>query len=272
MLICEDLLLLLTRDDGRTESWVSYRDYGLAAGLLSDLALAECIEFEQVKKNPRVLLAGAGGGVDGAAGGAGSFGVAGGAVGTGVAGGADGTVASGAEPVEDGPGAVMTFGLQALAGRKKPPRVQSLVTASWFNPKEVVSRSLVAQGVVDLEEARFLGLQPERYPAVDEEPERRTRARLQDALAGRGAVAVTDAMVLGILRGMDAAKVVLKEEAAAEGLKGRALNKRIETICEELPEDAQRGNVAMKGAIDGINAAIMGAITAAAAAGAAGSS
>lgn len=247
MLISEDLLLLLTRDDGRTEAWVSHRDYALAAGLLSDLALAECVEFEQGKKrNPRVMLAGGVGGVGGEP--------------------------VGGEPQAEGPGAVMAFGLQALAARSKPPRVQSLITAGWFNPKEVVSRSLVAQGVVGLEEARFLGLQPERYPAMDDQPERRTRARLQDALAGRGETAVTDAMILGILRGTDAAKVVLKEEAAHAGLRGRALNKRIERISEELPEAAQRGHQALKGVIDGVNAAITGAVMAAAASGAAASS
>ncbi|SMY11785.1 Golgi phosphoprotein 3 (GPP34) [Brevibacterium jeotgali] len=187
MLICEDLLLLLTRDDGRTEAWVSYRDYALAAGLLADLALADCVEFEDRKKDPKVWLSGELGGGD----------------------------------AEDaGPGAVMDFGVRALAARSKPPRVQALVTAGWFNPKEVVSRSLVAQGVVDLEEARFLGLKPERYPAIDGGPEAHTRARLREALAGRGDVSVSDAMVLGILRGMDSAKVILKEEAAAEGAEG----------------------------------------------------
>ncbi|GAA4517976.1 GOLPH3/VPS74 family protein [Brevibacterium yomogidense] len=266
MLISEDLLLLLTRDDGRTEAWVSYRDYALAAGLLSDLALAECVEFEPGKKrNPRVLMVGGtGGSADRIGGPAGSVRGAGGPIG--------GAAGAGGGSQPDGPGAIMAFGLQALAARSKPPRVQSLITAGWFNPKVVVSRSLMAQGVVGLEEARFLGLKPERYPVVDDEPERLTRARLHDALAGRGEVSVTDAMILGILRGMDAAKVVLKEEAASAGLKGRALSKRIERISEELPEAAQRGNQAIKGVIDAMNAAIMGAVTAAAASGAAASS
>ena len=127
MLICEDMLLLLTRDDGRTEAWVSYRDYALAAGLLADLALADCVEFED-RKNPKVWLAGE---VGGGAGQARSE--------------ARSTFpAPGAAPgaAEDaGPGAVMEFGIRALAERSKPPRVQSLVTAGWFNPREVVSRT-----------------------------------------------------------------------------------------------------------------------------------
>ncbi|HLS32017.1 MAG TPA: GPP34 family phosphoprotein [Brevibacterium sp.] len=259
MLICEDLLLLLTRDDGRTEAWVTYRDYALAAGLLADLALADCVEFEDRAKNPQVRLAGEGAEAGGAPSGAGSD--------AGPGAGSDAGVGQeGGHGQEDGPGAVMAFGIRALAERSKPPRVQSLVTAGWFNPKEVVSRSLVAQGVVELEEARFLGLRPERYPAVDEGPEAHTRARLQDALAGRGDIAVPDAMVLGILRGMDSAKVILKEEAAAEGLKGGALNKRIEQITEDLPAIARHSGRAVKASIDGINAAITGAIAASAAA------
>src|SRR5690606_8675172 len=144
MLICEDILLLLTRDDGRTEAWVSYRPYALAGGLLSDLALADCLEFEPTGKNPKVTLKG------GPVGAPGGF--------------ADPNGGAGGEPPPaDGPGAIMEFGLRALAGRSRPPGVQSVVTAGWFNPQEVVSRSLVAQGVVGLEEKRMLGLRPERY-------------------------------------------------------------------------------------------------------------
>ena len=250
MLICEDILLLLTRDDGRTEAWVSYRPYALAAGLLSDLALANCLEFEPTGKNPKVTLKG-------------------GPVGAPAdpAGGAGG----GPSPA-DGPGAIMEFGLRALAGRSKPPRVQSVVTAGWFNPQEVVSRSLVAQGIVGLEEKRMLGLKPERYPVLDPQPEAHTRARLADALAGRGPVAPADVMILGILQAIDAPRNVLRAELAQVGLKPREAKKRISALAEELPADAQHGNRAIKGVIDSMNAAIMGAVAATAAGGAAASS
>lgn len=246
MLICEDLLLLLTRDDGRTEARVSYRDYALAAGLLADLALADCLGFEDRKRDPKVWLTGE------------------------LA--AERVGGPSAAPRPDsgtgeaaGPAAVMDFGIRALAARSKPPRVQALITAGWFNPREVVSRSLVAQGVVTLEEARFLGLKPERYPAVDERPEMHTRGRLREALGGRGEVSASDAMIVGILRGMDSAKVILKEEAAAEGLKGRALNKRIEQITDELPALAQHSGRALSASIAAIGAAIGAAIAASAA-------
>jgi len=253
MLICEDILLLLTRDDGRTEAWVSYRPYALAGGLLSDLALADCLEFEPTGKNPKVTLKG------GPVGAPGGF--------------ADPNGGAGGEPPPaDGPGAIMEFGLRALAGRSRPPRVQSVVTAGWFNPQEVVSRSLVAQGVVGLEEKRMLGLRPERYPVLDPQPEARTRARLTDALAGRGPVAPADVMILGILQAIDAVKTVLRAELEQVGLKPREAKKRIAALAEELPADARHGNRAIKGVIDSMNAAIMGAIAATAAGGAAASS
>ena len=237
MLICEDILLLLTRDDGRTEAWVTYRSCALAAGLLADLALADCIEFETDKKNPKVTLAG----------------------------GPDGMGEAPAVP--DGPGAIMDFGLRALADRNKPPRVQTVVTAGWFNPQEVVSRSLMAQGVVGLEEKKLLGLKPERYPVIDPEPEAGTRARLTDALAGRGPVVPADAMILGIIQGIGAVKHVLSDELEQAGLKEREAKKRIESLADELPDDARQGGRAVKGVIDSMNAAIMGAIVATTAAG-----
>lgn len=263
MLICEDILLLLTRDDGRTEAWVTYRSCALAAGLLADLALADCIEFETDKKNPKVTLAGELSGAGGAPGGAGA--TAGSPVGR--PGGPDGIGEAPAVP--DGPGAVMDFGLRALAGRSKPPRVETLVVADWFNPQEVVSRSLVAQGVVGLEEKKFLGLKPERYPVLDPEPENRTRARLADALAGRGPVAPADAMILGIIQGIDAAKQVLSDELEQAGLKGREVKKRIQALADELPDDAQQGSRAVKDVIEGMNTAIVGAVVASAVAGSA---
>ena len=260
MLICEDILLLLTRDDGRTEAWVSYRPYALAGGLLSDLALANCLEFEPTGKNPKVTLKG------GPVGAPGGFADPAG----GVADPAGG--AGGEPPPADGPGAIMEFGLRALAGRSKPPRVQSVVTAGWFNPQEVVSRSLVAQGIVGLEEKRMLGLKPERYPVLDPQPEAHTRARLADALAGRGPVAPADVMILGILQAIDAPRNVLRAELEQVGLKPREAKKRIAALAEELPADARHGNRAIKGVIDSMNAAIMGAIAATAAGGAAASS
>ena len=43
MLIAEELFLLLRRDDGRPESAVAQRAYGLAAAIITDLVVAERI-------------------------------------------------------------------------------------------------------------------------------------------------------------------------------------------------------------------------------------
>ena len=113
----------------------------------------------------------------------------------------------------------------------------------------------------------MLGLKPERYPVLDPQPEAHTRARLADALAGRGPVAPADVMILGILQAIDAPRNVLRAELAQVGLKPREAKKRIAALAEELPADAQHGNRAIKGVIDSMNAAIMGAIVASTAAG-----
>lgn len=215
MLICEDLLLLLTQDDGRREPWVGYRDYGLAGGLLGDLVLAQCVDLKDEKRSCVLLVPG-------------------------LSDGAGGIELEGAPPPGDGPEAVLDFGLRVLAQRSKPPRSAALVQAGWFNPRKLISRSLVARGVVGFQEARFLGLQPERYPAVDPEPEAQTRARLTAALAGQGRIGPADAMILGILQAMNAAKSVLGEEMRAAGItrggcRGELVGRRGEFVGRGAP-------------------------------------
>ena len=58
MLICEELFLLLTRDDGRKEG-SAMRSYGVAAGGVMDLLLRERLTLSE-HKDPRVGLTGTG--------------------------------------------------------------------------------------------------------------------------------------------------------------------------------------------------------------------
>lgn len=59
MLITEDLFLLLTTDEGKTEGWGTQKGYGLAGAVLADLVVAERISFGD-EKDPRVsVLSGA---------------------------------------------------------------------------------------------------------------------------------------------------------------------------------------------------------------------
>lgn len=57
MLICEELFLLLRRDDGKAESAWAYNGYGLAAAVLTDLILAARITLGE-DKDPRVTVVG----------------------------------------------------------------------------------------------------------------------------------------------------------------------------------------------------------------------
>ncbi|MDO5627837.1 MAG: GPP34 family phosphoprotein [Mobilicoccus sp.] len=55
MLIAEDLLLLLTRDDGKPENAFAYSAYGYAAGNITDLALRGRLTLSD-HKDPRVSI------------------------------------------------------------------------------------------------------------------------------------------------------------------------------------------------------------------------
>lgn len=55
MLICEELFLLLRRDDGKPESAFSQNGYGLAAAAVTDLILAERVALSD-DKDPRVRV------------------------------------------------------------------------------------------------------------------------------------------------------------------------------------------------------------------------
>ena len=55
MLIAEQLFLLLRRDDGKPESAMAYRGYGLAAALITDLVVAERITLSD-DKDPRMTV------------------------------------------------------------------------------------------------------------------------------------------------------------------------------------------------------------------------
>ena len=55
MLIAEELFLLLRRDDGKPESAMAYRGYGVAAALITDLVIAERITLSD-DKDPRMTV------------------------------------------------------------------------------------------------------------------------------------------------------------------------------------------------------------------------
>ena len=56
MRICDEVFLLLTRDDGKVEGWGTPRGYGVRAAAVVDLALAERVTFSDAD-DPRVEVA-----------------------------------------------------------------------------------------------------------------------------------------------------------------------------------------------------------------------
>lgn len=55
MLTTEELLLLLVNDEGKDEAWGTYRAYGLAGALITDLILAQRLTLDD-GKDPKISL------------------------------------------------------------------------------------------------------------------------------------------------------------------------------------------------------------------------
>lgn len=55
MLICEELFLLLTTDEGTKENWGAYQSYGLTAALVADLVVADRLALG-AEKDPSIQV------------------------------------------------------------------------------------------------------------------------------------------------------------------------------------------------------------------------
>ena len=110
----------------------------------------------------------------------------------------------------------------------------------------------MGRGVVDVVPARLLGLISAKRPTLDPLPEREVRERLRAVLVG-GRPSGTDGTLLAILQGLGVAKKVLKAES--EGMSAKKIKRRI----EEASNDVAVG-VAIKRAIESLNAAILAAV------------
>lgn len=135
---------------------------------------------------------------------------------------------------------------------KDGKRLSALVQSSKINPETEVVESLVEAGIVDVVPKKLLGLVPEKRPTLNPQPEREIRDRLRSVLAGASPSA-TDATLLAILQSLGVAKKVLANESA--GMSAKELKRRIEDASGEVAV-----SVALKRAIDGLNAAILTAV------------
>lgn len=100
--------------------------------------------------------------------------------------------------------------------------------------------------------ARLLGLIAEKRPTLDPLPEREIRECLRLVLAG-GKPSAPDATLLAILQGFGVAKKVLSAES--EGMSKKDVERRVQEASKEVAV-----GVAIKRAIEGLNAALIAAV------------
>ncbi|MFC0672479.1 GOLPH3/VPS74 family protein [Brachybacterium hainanense] len=120
-----------------------------------------------------------------------------------------------------------------LPGRK----LQSLVSHSSLDVTHVIGRQLCERGV--LEEQK--GIFSTRYSTQEPGPEQALRRQLAAVLQEEEPASPRAAAVLGILRAMDLAHRILREDVP--GMGRRAMRDRIEEIARDVPTvDAVRAS------------------------------
>lgn len=150
--------------------------------------------------------------------------------------------------------AVLRRAAEVLRERGDQP-LSALVTASAMDLEKETARSLADAGVVAIEERRFLGLVPAKYPLLSPDPEARLRRRLRDVLAG-AEPAPSDGVLLAVLEGLGLSASVLEEERA--GRDTEALRVRIEQVVRESVSASSVGP-AVADAVKTMNTVILGA-------------
>ena len=135
---------------------------------------------------------------------------------------------------------------------KEGKKLSTLVQDPKLNPEAEVVEALVGRGVVDVVPARLLGLISAKRPTLDPAPEREIRERVRAVLLG-GQPSATDATLLSILQALGVAQKVLKAES--DGMSAKELKRRIEEASSEVAV-----GVALKRAIESLNAAILAAV------------
>lgn len=135
---------------------------------------------------------------------------------------------------------------------KDGKKLSTLVQDRKLSPEAEVVEALVGRGVIEVTPARLLGLVSAKRPTLNPLPEREVRERLRAILLG-GQPTPTDATLLAILQALGVAPKVLKAESG--GMSTRELKRRIEEASNEVAV-----GVALKRAIESLNAAILAAV------------
>ncbi|MFN8077760.1 MAG: GPP34 family phosphoprotein [Kineosporiaceae bacterium] len=169
LLICEELFLLLTRDDGAKEGFGTARQLGLAAALLADLAELGAIDVEGPPKRPSVSVRP--------------------------------WDATGEDLLDDAHA--------RLAAKRHGRAISSLIKDTKLVPDDRVGSRLVRAEILRHEPARMLGLVPARWPVLDPSAEAAVRARLLASLHGDGDGSLRDTTLLGALHALRVDRAVL---------------------------------------------------------------
>lgn len=129
----------------------------------------------------------------------------------------------------------LAWGLKQLK-EKAPIRVDKTLGATWFRARTEIGNVLAEKGAVEVKESSFLFFTSVTHPVVDGESEEQLRARLAQILHGGAQPDIKDALVLTVLKSIDAAHPLLKKDIESAGgkMSRREVNNRIDALEAEL--------------------------------------
>lgn len=203
MLIAESIFLLLTPPDGKQSRAMASGGLSVRAGLLGDLLLMNLAEFSQ-DKNPRV------------------------------------TLKQGVDLEAQSP--LIRSALDVIAD-KNGARITTILGCRAFPSAKEVAQHLVTRGVLRSEDASVLGIPRTRYVESDSTPESRLRRHLVAVVEDRQQPTNEDALILGILNGINQLSFVFKKDV---NLTGNQLRRRVKEIFQQVSDDSVLGEAVQK--------------------------
>lgn len=153
---------------------------------------------------------------------------------------------------------VLDDGLGLVVASRRPPKPESLVPRLGKGVRARLYGRLADRGILRAEEGRILGIFPTRsWPAVDSAHEDELRRGLREVLLDGRRPDEAEVVVISLLHAVDQTPKVL----ADAGLPRRELKRRAKAIAE-----GEFAGAAVRRAVDAVNAAMVAAIAATAAA------